>query len=70
MAALERHFTVQEIAALWHLSEDSVRRIFRNVPGVLKLASPERRFKRGYVVLRIPESVLQRVHAELRKVTA
>jgi hypothetical protein len=66
MAALERHYTVSEVASLWNLSEDSIRRIFRDLPGVLKLNSPEKVHKRGYCVLRIPESVLQRVHAELR----
>lgn len=67
MAALERHFSVPEVAELWNLSEDCVRRIFRNIPGVLKLASPEKLHKRGYCVLRIPETVLQAVHASLRK---
>jgi len=66
MAALEKHYTPAEVASLWQLSEDSVRRIFRDHPGVLKLSSPERRFKRGYCVLRIPESILQRVHADMR----
>jgi len=66
MAALERHYTVSEVATLWQLSEDTIRNIFRDVPGVLKLASPEKRFKRGYCVLRIPESILQQVHASMR----
>jgi hypothetical protein len=66
MAALEKHYTVSEVATLWQLSEDSIRRIFRDKPGVLKLNSPETLKKRGYCVLRIPETVLQKVHAELR----
>jgi hypothetical protein len=66
MAALEKHFTVTELATLWQLSEDSIRRIFRDHPGVLKLSSPEKRFKRGYCVLRIPESIVQKVHADMR----
>lgn len=68
MAALEKHYSIQEISELWQLSEDTVRKIFRDVPGVLKLGSPERRHKRGYFLLRIPESVVQRVHEGLRKV--
>ncbi len=66
MAALERHYTIPEIAKLWQLSDDKVREIFRHLPGVVKLGNPERRHKRGYITLRIPESVVQRVHAELR----
>lgn len=66
MSALERHYTVAEVAALWNLSDDTIRKIFRDQPGVLKIGSPERKFKRGYISLRIPESVLQRVHNQLR----
>jgi len=64
--ALERHFTVAEVAALWNLSDDTIRNLFRDMPGVVKLGSHERRHKRGYLSLRIPESVVQKVHAELR----
>jgi hypothetical protein len=67
MAALERHYSVGEISDLWAISPDKVRQIFRNRPGVLKLDAPERLHKRRYCVLRIPESVLQAVHSELRR---
>ena len=61
----ETHYTVQEVAEKWHLSEAVVRRLFQNEPGVIKIEAPERRFKRGYCTLRIPESVAERVHARL-----
>ena len=48
---------VQEVAEKWHLSEAVVRRLFQDEPGVIKIEAPERRFKRGYCSLRIPESV-------------
>jgi len=54
----ERHYSVSEVAALWSLSRDSVRRIFRREPGVLVIGD-------RYVTLRIPESVLERVHRRL-----
>jgi hypothetical protein len=65
MVAFEAHYTVQEIAEKWHLSEKVVRKLFRNEPGVIKIDAEECRFKRGYCTLRIPESVVQRVHARL-----
>src|SRR5258708_1952920 len=55
----ERHYSVTEVARLWNLSRDSVRRIFRREPGVLVIGD-------RYITLRIPESVLQRVHRRLR----
>jgi hypothetical protein len=64
--ALE-HYCVREVAELWGLSERTIRRIFADEPGVIKWENGETRFKRGYTTLRIPESVVQRVHRKLRK---
>jgi hypothetical protein len=58
----ERHYEVDEIAKMWHLSRDTIRRIFFSEPGVLKVVRPGTRYKRSHVTLRIPESVLRRVH--------
>jgi len=69
MAALEKHYSVSEVATLWNLSEDTIRNIFRDQPGVLKIGSSFKRRARGYVVLRIPESVVQKTHQSLRKST-
>jgi len=64
-----RHYTVAEIAALWNLSDDAVRKIFEKESGVLTIgdARPTVR-KRRYTTLRIPEDVLARVHRRLSKV--
>jgi hypothetical protein len=61
----ERHYTVDEVAALWSLSRDSVRRMFLSEPDVPKIARPGGRYKRSYVTLRIPESVLNRVYRRM-----
>jgi hypothetical protein len=63
----EKHYSVLELAALWNLSENTIRRIFENEPGVLKWGSKEGRFKRRYTTLRIPETVVLRVHRRLRE---
>lgn len=70
MPALERHYTCIELAKLWNLHPDVIRQLFRDYPGVLKIARPETRNKRGYVSIRIPESVAMRRHAELAKKAA
>ncbi len=57
----ERHYSVTDVASLWGLSRDSVRRLFRREPGVLAIGE-------RYVTLRIPESVLERVHRRLSNV--
>lgn len=60
----ERHYTVAEIAAMWNLSKDAVRRMFQNEPGVLVLGGRSKGRKRRYTTLRIPQSVLERVHRQ------
>jgi hypothetical protein len=60
--ALEKHYSVIEVAKLWGLSENTIRRMFTDEPGVVEWGSEESRFKRAYKTMRIPESVLQRVH--------
>jgi hypothetical protein len=65
-SALEKHYSVPELAKIWFLSENTVRRIFLDEPGVLKLAHKETRYKRRYTTLRIPERIAQRVHRRLQ----
>ncbi len=62
----ERHYSVAEIAKLWNLSADCVRRIFEKEPGVLAIGADRTRPRgRRYLTVRIPESVAQRVHRRL-----
>jgi hypothetical protein len=64
--ALERHYTVAEVAQMWGWSETKVRDTFREAEGVLQSnLRTLRPRKRNHVVLRIPQSVLLRVHGEL-----
>jgi hypothetical protein len=61
----ERHYTPQELAEIWGVSVQTIRDVFRNEEGVLKLGSDGNRMRRGYKTLRIPESVAERVHQRL-----
>ena len=58
----QRHYTVAEVAAIWNLSKDAVRKIFQNEPGVLVLGGHSSSRKRRYTTLRIPQTVIERVH--------
>jgi hypothetical protein len=64
--ANEKHYSIIEISKLWALSQKTVRKIFENEPGVILWGAEETRHKRGYRTLRVPETVLQRVHRKLR----
>jgi hypothetical protein len=61
----EQHYTVTQVAKLWGMSPNAVRKLFAHEPDVLKLSRPEKRFKRGYTTYFIPESAMRRVHNQL-----
>ena len=62
----ERHYSPTEIGKLWGLSPDTVRKMFENEPGVLRFGEGEKRHKRSYFLMRVPESVMKRVHMKWR----
>lgn len=64
----ERHYSVAQIAAMWNLSPDAVRKLFQKEPGVLVLDNTEGRHRRRYATLRVPESVVVRVHRRMTRV--
>ena len=66
-APAERHYTPAEVAKLWHLNVETVRRVFQDEPGVLVIQGPLKKGKRPYKTLRIPHSVLTRVHTRLQR---
>ena len=64
--AFEPHLTIQQIAALWQLSEDSVRKLFQDEPGVLEIGQGNKPRKRAsYRTFRVPQSVVDRGHRRL-----
>jgi len=65
--AMERHYSLEQIGELWGLSTRTVRKMFENEPGIIVFGNTGSLKKRRYLTLRIPESVLLRVHRRLRK---
>jgi hypothetical protein len=59
-----RIYTPKELGALWRLSENSIRRLFQDEPGVFVLGDSNPRGKRGYCTLRITEEAAMRVFRE------
>jgi hypothetical protein len=64
-AAIEKHFTPQELAETWGVSVQTIREIFKDEEGVLKIGKDGTRTRRAYKTLRIPESVAERIHTRL-----
>jgi hypothetical protein len=66
-APAEQHYAPAEVAGLWHLDVETIRRMFQDEPGVMVLQSPVKKGRRPYKTIRIPQSVLERVHKRLQR---
>jgi hypothetical protein len=64
-APAETYYSPADVAEQWGVSVDLIRDTFRDEPGVLKFKRPGSRVKRSYSTIRIPQSVLLRVHRKL-----
>jgi DeoR/GlpR family transcriptional regulator of sugar metabolism len=60
----DEYLTVAEVASMLDVSEDTVRRMFANEPGVINLGHEQKPSNRRYRILRIPRRVLNRVIGE------
>jgi hypothetical protein len=63
----EQHYAPSDIAAFWRLDVETIRRMFQDEPGVAVFQGPIKRGKRPYKTIRIPHSVLERVHKRLQR---
>ena len=62
----EPHYTLDQIAKWWNLDVESVRRMFKAEPGVLRFGNARSTpRKRAHTTLRIPRSILERVHRRM-----
>jgi transcriptional regulator GlxA family with amidase domain len=64
--AFERHYSVDELAEMWQMSDDFVRRLFLRESGVVVFYN-QRPGRRVYRTLRIPASVAERVYRRMSR---
>lgn len=57
----ERHYTINELAAMWRLSGEFVRQLVQHEAGVSEWVR-QHPGRRRYRVLRVPQSVAERVY--------
>jgi len=63
--SFERHYRIGELAALWGLGRETVRRLVKDDPGVIKIRMGR---KKAHTVYSVPESAAQRIHTRLLNV--
>ena len=60
--AWERHYSIGEMAAHWRVSRETIRKLFMQAPGVIRITLGK---KKAHTRWSIPASVAVRVHNRL-----
>lgn len=65
----EQHFTPEELAPLWGVHANTIRNLFAREADVIRIGrredEPGRKGRRKYVSMKIPQTVVERVHKKL-----
>jgi AraC-like DNA-binding protein len=61
-ASFEKHYRIAELAEVWGLGRETVRRLVKDDPGVIKIRMGR---KKSHTVYSIPESAARRIHTRL-----
>src|SRR5215475_1544978 len=60
--AFERHYRIGELARIWGLGRETVRKLIKDDPGVVKIRMGR---KKAHTIYSVPESAARRIHTRL-----
>lgn len=60
--AFEKHYRIGDLAKLWGLGRETVRKIVKDDPGVIKIRMGR---KKAHTIYSVPESAAHRIHTRL-----
>jgi hypothetical protein len=58
----EKHYRISDLARLWGLGRETVRKLVKDDPGVIKIRMGR---KKAHTVYSVPESAAHRIHTRL-----
>ena len=58
----EKHYRVGELARMWGLCRETIRKLVKDDPGVIKIRMGR---KKAHTIYSIPESAAHRIHTRL-----
>jgi len=58
----EKHYRISDLARLWGLGRETVRKLVKDDPGVIKIRMGR---KKAHTVYSVPESAAKRIHTRL-----
>jgi hypothetical protein len=62
ITAFEKHYRIGELAEIWGLGRETVRKLVKDEPGVIKIRLGR---KRAHTFYSVPESAAERIHTRL-----
>ena len=60
--AFEKHYRISDLVRLWGVGRETVRKLVKDDPGVIKIRMG---CKRAHTIYSIPESAARRIHTRL-----
>jgi len=60
--AFEKHYRISDLARMWSLGRETVRRLVKDEPGVVKISMGR---KKSHTLYSVPESAAHRIHTRL-----
>jgi hypothetical protein len=61
-SAFEKHYRIGELARIWGLGRETVRKLVKDEPGVIKIRLGR---KKAHTIYSVPESAATRIHTRL-----
>ncbi|NUN00039.1 MAG: hypothetical protein HUU41_02905 [Bryobacteraceae bacterium] len=58
----ERHYRIGELAKMWGLGRETLRKLVKDDPGVIKIRLGK---KKAHTIYSVPESAAHRIHTRL-----
>ena len=62
-STFEKHYRVAELARMWRLGRETIRKIVKDEPGVIKVRMGR---KKAHTIYSVPESAASRIHTRLQ----
>jgi hypothetical protein len=62
IATFERHYRIGDLARIWGLGRETVRKLVKDDPGVIKIRMGR---KKAHTFYSVPESAARRIHTRL-----
>jgi hypothetical protein len=60
--AFEKHYRIGDLARLWGLGRETVRKLVKDDPGVIKIRMGR---KKAHTIYSVPKSAARRIHTRL-----